>query len=1224
MGKKFIKIISLILIFIFVSPYIVNGLVFAGSDNNDTFTTATMITDFSNEVTAGIDNPGDVDYYKFTPKVSGEFKIESTGSTDVCAYLYQGGVQKDFNDDGVVDTNFTIMSVLSAGKEYYLKIFHYNSSKTGAYNLKITAPAQIEIDIKGYNSKTLYVCNELTDTFSVVLKNSSINTDRNYLVEVQCTSDKVEWYTKGTFNVMINKGYTEKNANIPIKKFSNDTQALYTRVVVYDPATYTELACKEKLTTDIVYPALIKSMNYATAKINVYEGAKLNVGFANSLDMSKYAVEVSCKTTTGAWLRKYYGNINAINMPIPMVFSNINEAGVIYTKASIYEKTSGKKVYERVKESTDVLRQPLPDLKISNVTWAPSEPNENDYIKFSATVTNIGKGASPNGVIHGVRFYVDGKLVAWNDGYKSSIAPGKSVVITANDTIDGPEWIAGPTGTLRVYATIDALGKIDEAKDVDGEEKENNRSAVDSMYVNSVYTVLYKWSTGEFAVCTTTGELTEKHSNGFENYTCPSDSIIFYRGRCFEVVKDTTENRFTYYSDGWGRDPLNPGKTNSGWVLKYGGSNNTDDVIVLQKMLVTNKYLELPENRTFGYYDELTKLAVMEFQAKRGLPADGEVGPRTWREGLFLPWDSTKKQPDRSSSAYKNILNNDVVPPPTGYVEVEECITGALKYSHLKGCIEYVGDRTINITRTIMGWNGGPVEGDTYSIAVTLPMKRYYGKYYAKPDDVYNAIKRYVLEKSSRGIYLKEYKQGYQGKQFYGYDPLHKFSVYSVEQKHDYTLDEFINIMGCQWESDWANRPEYKISWHDILDLAGMIPIVGELADGTNAVLYFMEGDIANGLKSSAGVVPFIGEGVVGLKVVKNSVKYFRQVKILKNSLQLASEAITEVKNYLVKKPDAVFEYVTESSCVGDNLKLKTINSAELDLSRSQLKTELKAKGMSEEAAESSMKCLEDGCFTGDTLVLTKEGLKRIDKISEGEFVFSKDVKTGGTAYKKVLQVYRKSSREFIHLGVIGEEIKTTSTHLFYMEGGYWKAAENIKPGDRILTSSGEVKQILSVKEGNFEEAQRIYNLNVEDYHTYFVGNQGLLVHNSCSEALTKLIREGSEQVLQKTAEELAEEAAEAATGQIHHLLSNKIMRALNNHPTLKGLFDRENPLFKFRAASAEAHKGYQQWHRTVDNDIVEWLTNNADATAQEFKNFINSVYNRLEIKIRIPGVNLQ
>lgn len=97
----------------------------------------------------------------------------------------------------------------------------------------------------------------------------------------------------------------------------------------------------------------------------------------------------------------------------------------------------------------------------------------------------------------------------------------------------------------------------------------------------------------------------------------------------------------------------------------------------------------------------------------------------------------------------------------------------------------------------------------------------------------------------------------------------------------------------------------------------------------------------------------------------------------------------------------------------------------------------------------------------------------------------------------------------------------------------------------------------------------------------------------------------------------------EEATGQLHHILSNKTMKALNEHPTLKGVFEREDAAFKNRAKDADAHKGYQQWHRDVDNATVDWLQNNPNATSQQFKDFLNGLYQQPNISSKIPGVNI-
>ena len=58
-------------------------------------------------------------------------------------------------------------------------------------------------------------------------------------------------------------------------------------------------------------------------------------------------------------------------------------------------------------------------------------------------------------------------------------------------------------------------------------------------------------------------------------------------------------------------------------------------------------------------------------------------------------------------------------------------------------------------------------------------------------------------------------------------------------------------------------------------------------------------------------------------------------------------------------------------------------------------------------------------------------------------------------------------------------------------------AIENIKAGDMVINSIGES---LSIEEANVEIVEEnitVYNFQVEDYHTYYVGSAGVLVHNA-------------------------------------------------------------------------------------------------------------------------------
>ena len=78
-----------------------------------------------------------------------------------------------------------------------------------------------------------------------------------------------------------------------------------------------------------------------------------------------------------------------------------------------------------------------------------------------------------------------------------------------------------------------------------------------------------------------------------------------------------------------------------------------------------------------------------------------------------------------------------------------------------------------------------------------------------------------------------------------------------------------------------------------------------------------------------------------------------------------------------------------------------------------------------------------------------------------------------------------------------GEEIITTETHPFYVNDRGFVNAGELAVGDELLDSN---KNILLVENFDVELTGKpvtVYNFQVEDFHTYFVGTSQIMVHNS-------------------------------------------------------------------------------------------------------------------------------
>ena len=65
--------------------------------------------------------------------------------------------------------------------------------------------------------------------------------------------------------------------------------------------------------------------------------------------------------------------------------------------------------------------------------------------------------------------------------------------------------------------------------------------------------------------------------------------------------------------------------------------------------------------------------------------------------------------------------------------------------------------------------------------------------------------------------------------------------------------------------------------------------------------------------------------------------------------------------------------------------------------------------------------------------------------------------------------------------------------------GQGWIRAKDLKAGDIILLLDGTQARIESVESEQLDKPVKVYNFEVEDYHTYFVGRDGWLVHNVCT-----------------------------------------------------------------------------------------------------------------------------
>ncbi len=152
---------------------------------------------------------------------------------------------------------------------------------------------------------------------------------------------------------------------------------------------------------------------------------------------------------------------------------------------------------------------------------------------------------------------------------------------------------------------------------------------------------------------------------------------------------------------------------------------------------------------------------------------------------------------------------------------------------------------------------------------------------------------------------------------------------------------------------------------------------------------------------------------------------------------------------------------------------------------------------------ESEAELLEEaesvGCFVAGTKVLTKEGEKPIDQLKKGDKVWSRDPDNGQFGWKTVTDTIVHYNKRVLRLELVDaqghpEVLGVTGNHPFWVHNRGWTKAEDLLDGDEIFSSRGGWVKVGSASW--FAHSQTVYNLEVDGFHTYFVGASGAWVHN--------------------------------------------------------------------------------------------------------------------------------
>ncbi|MGE8572673.1 MAG: hemagglutinin repeat-containing protein [Acinetobacter amyesii] len=145
--------------------------------------------------------------------------------------------------------------------------------------------------------------------------------------------------------------------------------------------------------------------------------------------------------------------------------------------------------------------------------------------------------------------------------------------------------------------------------------------------------------------------------------------------------------------------------------------------------------------------------------------------------------------------------------------------------------------------------------------------------------------------------------------------------------------------------------------------------------------------------------------------------------------------------------------------------------------------------------------CSGTACFTAGTLIETDQGLKEIEQFEGGELIWSRNDVTLEYGYRPVIATKVTAEQAIFEVVIqskIGhtETLETTAEHPFWIKDYGWLKASLLQSGMTLLDRNNEeltiISQVLIP-----HKVETVYNIEVEGFHTYHVGELGTWVHNA-------------------------------------------------------------------------------------------------------------------------------
>ena len=122
-----------------------------------------------------------------------------------------------------------------------------------------------------------------------------------------------------------------------------------------------------------------------------------------------------------------------------------------------------------------------------------------------------------------------------------------------------------------------------------------------------------------------------------------------------------------------------------------------------------------------------------------------------------------------------------------------------------------------------------------------------------------------------------------------------------------------------------------------------------------------------------------------------------------------------------------------------------------------------------------------------------------IEQVALGNYVWATNPATNETELKEVVNLYVKETTVLIHIKYDDQELITTPNHPFWVPNKGWVMAIDLIEGDCLQKLDGSYTTIFDLSIEHLRSPVLVYNFEVHDFHTYYVTDKEILVHNDCS-----------------------------------------------------------------------------------------------------------------------------